>query len=95
MAPRKVTIKDIAKEAGVSISTVSNALNDVDVLQPKTKEHILEVARRLHYVPNLNGRHLKSQATKVIGLFYLQSRVLIIVFWQIPFMNVALKMDIL
>lgn len=69
MAPRKVTIKDIAKEAGVSISTVSNALNDVDVLQPKTKEHILEVARRLHYVPNLNGRHLKSQATKVIGLF--------------------------
>ena len=69
MASKKVTIKDIAKEAGVSISTVSNALNDVDVLQPKTKEHILEVARRLHYVPNLNGRHLKAQATKVIGLF--------------------------
>lgn len=69
MAIRKVTIKDIAKEAGVSISTVSNALNNVDVLQPKTKEHVLEVARRLHYVPNLNGRHLKSQQTHVIGLF--------------------------
>ena len=42
----KVTIKDIAREAGVSISTVSNALNGVDVLKPETKEHILEVASR-------------------------------------------------
>lgn len=69
MTSRKVTIKDVAREAGVSISTVSNALNGVDVLHPLTKKHILEVAKRLHYVPNLNGRNLKSQATKVIGLF--------------------------
>lgn len=65
----KVTIKDIAREAGVSISTVSNALNGVDVLKPETREHILEVADRLHYIPNLNGRNLKSKSTKVIGLF--------------------------
>lgn len=65
----KVTIKDVAREAGVSISTVSNALNDVDVLRPDTKAHILEVAEKLHYVPNLNGRNLKAAATKVIGLF--------------------------
>lgn len=69
MSSRKVTIKDVAREAGVSISTVSNALNNVDVLHPYTKKHILEVAEKLHYVPNLNGRNLKSQATKVIGLF--------------------------
>lgn len=69
MALRKVTIKDVAREAGVSISTVSNALNGIDVLRPDTKQHILEVAEKLHYVPNLNGRNLKSQATKVIGLF--------------------------
>lgn len=69
MTSRKVTIKDVAREAGVSISTVSNALNGVDVLHPDTKQHVLEVANRLHYVPNLNGRNLKSQATKVIGLF--------------------------
>lgn len=69
MTSRKVTIKDVAREAGVSISTVSNALNGVNVLHPLTKQHILEVAERLHYVPNLNGRNLKSQATKVIGLF--------------------------
>lgn len=65
----KVTIKDIAREAGVSISTVSNALNGVNVLKPETRDHILEVADRLHYIPNLNGRNLKSKATKVLGLF--------------------------
>ena len=69
MALRKVTIKDVAREAGVSISTVSNALNGVDVLHPDTKQHILEVAERLRYIPNINGRNLKAQATKVIGLF--------------------------
>lgn len=64
-----VTIKDIAREAGVSISTVSNALNGVNVLKPETREHILEVADRLHYIPNLNGKNLKAKSTKVIGLF--------------------------
>lgn len=68
-SPRKVTIKEVAKEAGVSISTVSNALNDVDVLHPETKKHILEVANRLNYIPNLNGRNLKSSETHVLGLF--------------------------
>ena len=66
---RKITIKDVAREAGVSISTVSNALNNVNVLHPDTKERILEVAKRLNYTPNLNGRNLKAQATGVLGLF--------------------------
>ncbi len=66
---KKITIKDVAKEAGVSISTVSNALNNVNVLHPDTKERVLEVARRLNYTPNLNGRNLKAQATGVLGLF--------------------------
>ncbi|MCR5754502.1 MAG: LacI family transcriptional regulator [Acetatifactor sp.] len=65
----KVTIKDIAREAGVSISTVSNALNGVSVVKPETREYILEVADRLHYIPDLNGRNLKAKATKVLGLF--------------------------
>lgn len=65
----KVTIKDVAKAAGVSISTVSNALNDVDVLNPETKSHVLKVAKQLNYVPNLNGKLLKSKKTNMIGFF--------------------------
>lgn len=65
----KVTIKDVAREAGVSISTVSNALNDVDVLRPETKQHILEVAEKLHYIPDSNGRSLKSGKTSIIGFY--------------------------
>lgn len=71
---QKVTIKDVAREAGVSISTVSNALNNVDVLHPATKRHVLEVAERLSYIPNLNGKNLKSKATNVIGLFITSMR---------------------
>ncbi|MCM3717728.1 LacI family DNA-binding transcriptional regulator [Fictibacillus phosphorivorans] len=65
----KVTIKDVAREAGVSISTVSNALNNVDVLVPATKAHILAVAERLNYIPNLNGKLLKASESKMLGFF--------------------------
>ncbi len=69
MAVHRVTIKDVAREAGVSISTVSNAMNNVNVLLPETKQHVMETAKRLHYIPNLNGRNLKVSKTMVIGLF--------------------------
>lgn len=65
----KVTIKDVAREAGVSISTVSNALNDVDVLNPETKSHVLKIAKQLNYVPNLNGKLLRNGKTKMLGFF--------------------------
>jgi LacI family purine nucleotide synthesis repressor len=66
---RKVTIRDVALEAGVSISTVSNALNNVDVLKPETKQHVLEVAKRMNYIPNRTGQMLRAQETRAIGLF--------------------------
>jgi len=65
----KITIKDVAREAGVSIATVSNALNGSDVVNPKTREHVLEAARRLNYIPNVNGRQLRAAQTNNIGLF--------------------------
>lgn len=65
----KVTIKDVAREAGVSISTVSNALNDVDVLNADTKARVLEAARRLKYIPNLNGKNLKAKKSNTIGFY--------------------------
>lgn len=65
----RVTIKDVAREAGVSISTVSNALNGVNVLNPDTRERVLEAAARLNYTPNLNGKNLKKRSTNIIGVF--------------------------
>ncbi|MGY3746655.1 LacI family DNA-binding transcriptional regulator [Vagococcus salmoninarum] len=65
----KTTIKDVAKASGYSISTVSNAINNVDVITPSTKEHILKVAKELNYVPNINGKLLKAKESKMIGFF--------------------------
>jgi len=41
----------------------------VDVLNAATREHVLNVANSLNYIPNVNGRNLKTSATKVLGLF--------------------------
>lgn len=65
----KVTIKDVARESGYSIATVSKALNGVDVVKESTKIKILETAKRLEYSPNLIGKQLKSGSTKTLGFF--------------------------
>ncbi len=57
---KKVTIREVAKEAGVAISTVSNALNGSNLVKDETKKKINEVARQLGYVPNMSGRILKG-----------------------------------
>jgi LacI family purine nucleotide synthesis repressor len=64
---RKITIKDVAKEAGVAISTVSNALNGSMLVNDETRAKILAVAEKMNYVPNLNGRFLKSGKTNMLG----------------------------
>ncbi len=64
-----VTIKDVAKEAGVSIGTVSNALNGNRYIKVETKQKVMEAIEKLHYVPNLNGRNLKIGANKTLGFF--------------------------
>lgn len=65
----KTTIKDVAKASGYSISTVSNAINNVDVIKPETREHILKIAKELNYVPNINGKLLKAKESKMLGFF--------------------------
>lgn len=64
-----MNIKDIAKIAGVSISTVSYALNGSSRISEKTREKILAIAKELNYIPNAAGRNLKKKETKVIGAF--------------------------
>ena len=64
-----VTIKDVAKEARVAISTVSNVLNNVDIVSDETRQKVLAAVEKLKYVPNMNAKFLKSNKKNTIGLF--------------------------
>ena len=66
---KKATIRDVAREAGVSVATASNAMNKPEIVRPRTREAILEAARRLSYVPNAAGKRLRAKQSKTIGLF--------------------------
>lgn len=64
-----VTIKDVAREANVAISTVSNVINQVDNVSEETKQRVLTAVDKLKYVPNHNARSLKSSKKNTVGLF--------------------------
>ena len=64
----RVTIRDVAKKAGVSITTVSKALNDYTDVNPETRKRIQEIADQMNYVPNVAGRSMGGRVDKVIGL---------------------------
>lgn len=63
------TIKDVAKLANVSISTVSYALNNTGNVSDKTKRKIIEAAKKLEYKPSGIARSLKTKKTEIIGVF--------------------------
>lgn len=65
---KRVSIRDVAREAGVSITTVSRALNGYSDVSEATKARIREVAEQLDYAPNANARGLSSKAVTTIGL---------------------------
>lgn len=63
-----VTIRDVAEQAGVSISTVSRVLNDKDDVASDTYEKVQSVIRELGYTSSLAARSMRSRRTNVIGL---------------------------
>lgn len=64
-----VSIKDIAKKAGVSISTVSYALNGSSKVTDETSSRILAIAQEMNYIPNAAARTLKKRESKILGVF--------------------------
>ncbi|MBL0385388.1 LacI family DNA-binding transcriptional regulator [Tumebacillus sp. ITR2] len=62
------TIKDVAKEAGVSITTVSRVLNQYSDVNPKTRTKVLKVVEQLGYQPNSVARSLVMKRTQTVGL---------------------------
>jgi LacI family transcriptional regulator len=66
---KKTTIKDLAAEAGVSITTVSKILNNVDMhISEATREKVLGLARYYHYVPNEIAKGLRRKSSNMIGV---------------------------
>ncbi|MEM8862706.1 MAG: LacI family DNA-binding transcriptional regulator [Chloroflexota bacterium] len=64
----QTTIHDVAKAAGVSVSTVSRVLNDKDDVSASTHEKVQKVIEELGYTSNLAARSMRSRKTNVIGL---------------------------
>lgn len=63
-----ITIKDISKRLGISVSTVSKALNGYPDVSDDTRERIQELARELDYHPNIAAQSLRRGRTNKIGL---------------------------
>ncbi|TYC55744.1 LacI family transcriptional regulator [Rhodobacterales bacterium] len=61
------SIKDLAQHLGISIGTVSRALNDKLDVKPATRERVLKAAQELGYVPNQAGRSLRQGSTGLVG----------------------------
>ena len=59
-----MTIKDIARISGSSVSTISRVINDRPDVRPETKEHVLKVMREAGFTPNTNARQLKIQQSR-------------------------------
>lgn len=68
MDRKKITVKELAQKLGVSISTVSKALNDSYEISEKTKERVQRLAAKYNYKPNRLAVNLKSGSTRTIGV---------------------------
>ncbi|WP_044209844.1 LacI family DNA-binding transcriptional regulator [Flammeovirga sp. OC4] len=63
-----ITIKDLAKELGVSPTTISRALNGGERISEKTRKKVEELAKKYNYRPNMVARNLQKQSTKTVGV---------------------------
>ena len=68
-----VKISDIAREANVSITTVSRALNNYADINERTKERVLKIAKELGYFPNANAKGLKTNNNWLVGILFTES----------------------
>ncbi len=69
-----ISIKELADHLGLSVSTVSKALNDYDDVSKHTKQQVLAAAKELGYVPDTAARNLRRKETRKIGVVYCLSK---------------------
>jgi len=65
---KTVTIKDVAKQAGVSISTVSRVINDSKPVTDEIKQRVVDVIKETGYIPNPLARSLVTKKSQLIGV---------------------------
>ena len=70
---KKATIYDVAREAGVSLATVSRVINGSSVVREKTKEKVMKVIDELNFKPNQIARGLATNKTTTIAIIFPQS----------------------
>ena len=68
MGKKNATIVDVAREAGVSVATVSRVVNGNYPVKPRTKEVVTAAIEKLHYVPNVQARELNRRSSHTIGV---------------------------
>lgn len=68
MISRQYTMKDVAKEAGVSITTVSHVINKTRFVEKETEKRVLKVIKNFKYTVSLNASSLRGKKTKLVGL---------------------------
>ena len=66
MQNKKITVKELAQKLGVSVSTVSKALNDSYEISDKTKKRVQRLAKKYNYRPNRLAVNLKTGSTRTI-----------------------------
>ena len=68
------SLKDLARECGVSVATVSKALNGQSDISAATRDRVREAARRMGYVPNMAARSMKTNRTYNIGVLFVDEQ---------------------
>ncbi|MDU6923401.1 HTH-type transcriptional regulator GalS [Franconibacter helveticus] len=63
-----ITIRDVARLAGVSVATVSRVLNNSALVSPETRENVMQAVSQLGYRPNANAQALATQVSDTIGV---------------------------
>ena len=63
-----ITIRDVARQAGVSVATVSRVLNNSTLVSADTREAVMKAVSELDYRPNANAQALATQVSDTIGV---------------------------
>ena len=61
---KRPSIKDVAREAGVSISTVSSVVNKTKFVKEDRQKRVLKAVKKLNYKPNIIARGLRTRSTR-------------------------------